>query len=114
MHEIRSSILSGQGKPALVARKKGSRSDNGASLGGLTGVQVKRAEARTTNQRSEDRLRDLVRVPRARARDDVRFAQEREPARMFGGRERQLLAVALAGARDEEKEREREPTHAYD
>ena len=60
MHEIRSSILSGQGKPALVARKKGSRSDNGASLGGLTGVQVKRAEARTTNQRSEDRLRDLV------------------------------------------------------
>jgi hypothetical protein len=60
MHEIRSSILSGEGKPALVARKKGSRSDNGAGLGGLTGVRVKRVEARTTNQRSEDRLRDLV------------------------------------------------------
>jgi hypothetical protein len=60
MHEIRSSILSGEGKPALVARKKGGGSDNGAGLGGLTGVRVKRVEARTTNQRGEDRLRDLV------------------------------------------------------
>jgi hypothetical protein len=60
MHEIRSSILSGAGKPALVARKKGAASENGSGLGGLTGVRVKRVEARTTNQRGEDRLRDLV------------------------------------------------------
>lgn len=60
MHELRSSILSGEGKPALVARKKGSASDSGLGLGGLTGVRVKRVEARTTNQRAEDRVRDLV------------------------------------------------------
>jgi hypothetical protein len=59
MHEIRSSILSGEGKPSLVARKKGG-ANAAAGLGGLDKIKVKRAETRTTNQRTEDRVRDLV------------------------------------------------------
>ncbi|MDB5670783.1 MAG: PilZ protein [Alphaproteobacteria bacterium] len=58
MHEIRSSILSGEGKPSLVTRKKAG-SGSAASLG-LTKIKVKREETRTTNQRGEDRVRDLV------------------------------------------------------
>ena len=56
MHEIRSSIL-GEGKPALVARKKNAKAE---ASGGLGAIKVKRQETRTTNQRGEDRLRDLI------------------------------------------------------
>jgi hypothetical protein len=58
MHDLRSSILSGAGeRPATpVAAKKG----KGAGLGGLSAIAIKREEARITNQRSEDRLRDIV------------------------------------------------------
>jgi hypothetical protein len=60
MHEIRSSILSGDVKPDPVARKGGKKGRDGASLGGLAKIPIKRQEARVTNQRTEDRHRDVV------------------------------------------------------
>jgi hypothetical protein len=59
MHELRSTILSGEPKKAtLVARK--AKSKEGASLAGLTKIAIKRQEARVTDQRLEDRLRGIV------------------------------------------------------
>jgi hypothetical protein len=60
MHEIRSSILSGDVKSGPVARKGGGKSREGAAAGGLTRIPIKRQEARVTNQRMEDRHRDVV------------------------------------------------------
>jgi hypothetical protein len=58
MHEIRSSILSGAAeRPATPVAKKAKGS---GGLGGLTAIAVKRQETRVTNQRCEDRLRDIV------------------------------------------------------
>src|SRR3569623_1935883 len=60
MHESRSSSLTGDVKPDPVARKGGKKSRDGASLGGLAKIPIKRQEARVTNQRTEDRHRDVV------------------------------------------------------
>ncbi|HZG10275.1 MAG TPA: PilZ domain-containing protein [Allosphingosinicella sp.] len=59
MHEFRSSILSGPAdRPATPVAAKKAKGSGG--LGGLTAIAVKRQETRVTNQRSEDRLRDIV------------------------------------------------------
>lgn len=58
MHELRSTILSGENKAAnLVARKAKAGGD---APGGLTKIAIKRQEARVTDQRLEDRLRGVV------------------------------------------------------
>jgi hypothetical protein len=55
MHELRSTILSGEARQAsLVARKARTKAE-GASAGGLTKIAIKRQEARVTDQRLEDR-----------------------------------------------------------
>ncbi len=59
MHELRSTILSGEPKPALVARKGKSKTES-ASVGGLSKIAIKRQEARVTDQRLEDRLPGIV------------------------------------------------------
>ena len=59
MHELRSTILSGEPKPALVARKGKSKTEC-ASAGGLSKIAIKRQEARVTDQRLEDRLPGIV------------------------------------------------------
>lgn len=59
MHELRSTILSGEPKPALVARKGKTKAES-ASVGGLSKIAIKRQEARVTDQRLEDRLRGIV------------------------------------------------------
>jgi hypothetical protein len=59
MHELRSTILSGEPKAALVARKGNTKAE-GASAGGLTKIAIKRQEARITNQRLEDRLGGIL------------------------------------------------------
>jgi hypothetical protein len=59
MHEIRSSILSNEEKSSPIARKAKPKREGGG-LGGLTRIAIRREEARVTNQRSEDRLRDRV------------------------------------------------------
>jgi hypothetical protein len=59
MHELRSTILSGESRPSTpVARK--ARKSEGGGLGGLAKIAIKREEARVTNQRLEDRLRGIV------------------------------------------------------
>jgi hypothetical protein len=60
MHEIRSSILGEEKASSPVARKSKPRRDEGGGLGGLTKIAIRREEARVTNQRGEDRLRDRV------------------------------------------------------
>ncbi|MEA3008682.1 MAG: hypothetical protein QOJ91_374 [Sphingomonadales bacterium] len=59
MHELRSTILSGEPKASPVARKAKTKAE-GASPGGLTKIAIKRQEARVTDQRLEDRLRGIV------------------------------------------------------
>jgi len=59
MHELRSTILSGEPKPTLVARKAKTKAE-GVSPTGLTKIAIKRQEARVTDQRLEDRLRGIV------------------------------------------------------
>ena len=59
MHEIRSSILAGDAKATPIARKGKSKRE-GAGLGGLAAIAIRREEARVTDQRAEDRLRDRV------------------------------------------------------
>ncbi len=59
MHELRSTILSGEPKPALVARKGKSKAE-GQGASGLAKIAIKRQEARLTDQRLEDRLPGIV------------------------------------------------------
>jgi hypothetical protein len=59
MHEFRSTILSAEEAPATPIASKAKKAQ-AASLGGLTGLAIKRTEARLTNQRCEDRLRDIL------------------------------------------------------
>ncbi|MEA2998680.1 MAG: hypothetical protein QOK17_513 [Sphingomonadales bacterium] len=57
MHEIRSTILSGEQKPSLVAQKAKAKAE---PVGGLSRIAIKRQEARVTNQRLEDRHHGVV------------------------------------------------------
>ena len=59
MHEIRSSILSGGDQPTPVARKQKAKREPGTA-GSLVKLAIKRQETRVTDQRCEDRLRDVV------------------------------------------------------
>jgi hypothetical protein len=59
MHELRSTILAGEAKPATPVASKSRKSDSGG-FGGLAKIPIKREEARVTNQRLEDRLRGIV------------------------------------------------------
>ena len=61
MHELRSTILSGEDRQAsLVARKAKTKAEGASPAGGLTKIAIKRQEARLTNQRLEDRLPGIV------------------------------------------------------
>jgi hypothetical protein len=68
MHDSRSSILSGGRKPILVPPKKGAAED--AGRGGLGKIKVRREEARTVDQRAEERFRDRVANSTIRFRGD--------------------------------------------
>lgn len=57
MHEIRSTILSGDTRASLVARKAKAKAE---AVGGLTRIAIKREETRVTNQRLEDRHHGVV------------------------------------------------------
>ena len=59
MHEIRSSILASDKPLSLVARKAKTKAE-GAGLGSLAKIPIKREEARVTDMRAEDRLPGLV------------------------------------------------------
>src|SRR5687767_11202010 len=59
MHEFRSSILGQDNQVSPVASKAKPKRD-GAGLGGLSKIAIRREEARVTNQRGEDRLHGQV------------------------------------------------------
>ena len=59
MHEFRTTILGADEAPATPIASKAKKAQ-AASLGGLTGLAIKRTEARLTNHRCEDRLRDIL------------------------------------------------------
>jgi PilZ domain len=59
MHEIRSTILSGEGRAATpIARK--AKNGRGETPSGLAKIAIRRQETRVTNQRAEDRLMNVV------------------------------------------------------
>jgi PilZ domain len=60
MHELRSTILSGEARQASPVARKAKAKAESANPGGLTKIAIKRQEARVTNQRLEDRLRGIV------------------------------------------------------
>jgi hypothetical protein len=96
MHDFRSSILSGAAeRPATpVAAKKGKA---GAGLGGLTAIAIKREETRVTNQRSEDRLRDIV------EETVMVFRRKKTPVRVVNVSSRGAMIAADVEARIGEK-----------
>lgn len=59
MHELRSTILSGESKPESPVARKRSKGE-AAGLGGLAKIPIKREAARVTDQRLEDRHFGLV------------------------------------------------------
>jgi hypothetical protein len=60
MHELRSTILSGEARQASLVARKAKTKAEGAAASGLTAIAIKRQEARVTDQRLEDRLRGVV------------------------------------------------------
>jgi PilZ domain len=60
MHELRSTILAGELKPASPVARKAKAKAEGAPSGGLAKIAIKRQEARVTDQRLEDRLPGIV------------------------------------------------------
>ena len=55
MHELRSTILSGESKPESPVARKAKTKSEAATLGGLAKIPIKREAARVTDQRLEDR-----------------------------------------------------------
>lgn len=55
MHELRSTILSGETKPASPVARKAKAKNEAAGTGGLAKIPIKREAARMTDQRLEDR-----------------------------------------------------------
>src|SRR5687768_16546564 len=77
MHEIRSSILGDDKQGSPIARKAKPKRDGGSGLGGLTKIAIRREEARITDQRSEDRLRDRV------VRSTIHFSRRKYEVRVI-------------------------------
>ena len=95
MHDLRSSILSGAERPATPVAPKKAKS--GAGLGGLTAIAVKRQETRITNQRCEDRLRDIV------EETTMVFRRKKMPVRVVNVSSRGAMIRTDAEARIGEK-----------
>jgi len=87
MHELRSTILSGEPRPASpVARK--AKAKEAPSLGGLTKIAIKRQEARVTDQRLEDRHFGVV------ERTNIVFRRRRHEADVVNVSSRGAMIVA--------------------
>jgi hypothetical protein len=97
MHDLRSSILSGAAaeRPATPVAPKKAKS--GGGLGGLTAIAVKRQETRITNQRSEDRLRDVV------EETTMVFRRKKVPVRVVNVSSRGAMVASDVEARIGEK-----------
>ena len=97
MHELRSTILSGDSKPeSPVARKAKTKSEAIAS-GGLARIPIKREAARVTDQRLEDRHFGLV------ERSTIIFRRRRHEADVVNVSSRGAMIVAPIEPRIGEK-----------
>jgi hypothetical protein len=97
MHELRSTILSGDSKSeSPVARKAKARSEAAAS-GGLARIPIKREAARVTDQRLEDRHFGLV------ERSTIIFRRRRHEVDVINVSSRGAMIVAAIEPRIGEK-----------
>jgi PilZ domain len=95
MHEIRSSILSGEPRAATpIARKAKPKGD---SSSGLTKIAIRRQEARVTDQRAEDRLMNVV------EQTTIVFRRKKHEARVVNVSSRGAMIEAPVEARIGEK-----------
>jgi hypothetical protein len=85
MHEIRSTIFSGDEKPSLVAHKAKGKAE---PAGGLSRIAIKRQEARVTNQRLEDRHHGVV------AQTTIVFRRKRREAGVINVSSRGAMLAA--------------------
>jgi hypothetical protein len=96
MHEIRSSILSGDARPATpVARK--AKNGRGETPSGLAKIAIRRQEARVTDQRVEDRLMNVV------EKTTIVFRRKKHEVRVVNVSSRGAMIVAPVEARIGEK-----------
>jgi hypothetical protein len=96
MHEIRSTILSGDARPATpIARK--AKNGRGESPSGLAKIAIRRQEARVTDQRVEDRLMNVV------EKTTIVFRRKKHEVRVVNVSSRGAMIVAPVEARIGEK-----------
>ena len=93
MHEIRSTILSSETRPASPVAKKGKPKAPAGGASGLTKIAIKRQEARVTDQRSEDRHRGVVEKTR------VHFRRRRREVEVINVSSRGAMVAADLDAR---------------
>jgi PilZ domain len=88
MHELRSTILSGEARPASPVARKAKPKSEAAAPGGLTKIAIKRQEARVTDQRLEDRHFGIV------ERSTIVFRRRRYEAGVVNVSSRGAMIVA--------------------
>jgi hypothetical protein len=97
MHELRSTILSGDSKPGSPVARKAKAKSEPAGLGGLAKIPIKREAARVTDQRLEDRHFGLV------ERSTVIFRRRRHEVDVVNVSSRGAMIVAAIEPRIGEK-----------
>jgi hypothetical protein len=97
MHELRSTILSGDSKPASPVARKAKAKSEAPGFGGLAKIPIKREAARITDQRLEDRHFGLV------ERSTIVFRRRRHEADVVNVSSRGAMIVAAIEPRIGEK-----------
>ncbi|HEU0135610.1 MAG TPA: PilZ domain-containing protein [Allosphingosinicella sp.] len=88
MHELRSTILSGDTRPSSPVARKAKPKSEAAAPGGLSKIAIKRQEARVTDQRLEDRHFGLV------ERSTIQFRRRRYDVDVVNVSSRGAMIVA--------------------
>ena len=97
MHELRSTILSGETKTGSPVARKAKAKSEAAGLGGLAKIPIKREAARVTDQRLEDRHFGVV------ERSTIVFRRRRHEADVVNVSSRGAMIVAPIEPRIGEK-----------
>jgi hypothetical protein len=97
MHELRSTILSGESRPESPVARKAKAKREASAPGGLTRIAIKRLEARVTDQRLEDRHYGAV------ERSSIVFRRRRHEADVVNVSSRGAMIVAEIEPRIGEK-----------
>lgn len=97
MHELRSTILSGEAKSGSPVARKAKAKSEPAGLGGLAKIPIKREAARVTDQRLEDRHFGVV------ERSTIVFRRRRHEADVVNVSSRGAMIVAPIEPRIGEK-----------